>query len=94
VLSSIIASWVFSKISQSSGSLSIEGESINAHEFHYTKSDLDGDGFTAIKKSTGKERRCIIANDNVFAGYPHLHLWGNIDFAKNYIIICKNFSLL
>lgn len=47
-----------------------------------------------IIKSTGKERRCIIANDNVFAGYPHLHLWGNIDFAKNYIKKCTNFSLL
>lgn len=49
-------------------------ESINAHEFHYTKSDFDGDDFTAIKKSTGKERKCIIANDNVFAGCSHLHL--------------------
>lgn len=71
-----------------------KGESINAHEFHYTKSDFDGDGFTAFKKSTGKERRCIIVIDNVFAGYPRLHLWGNIDFAKNYIKTCKKFSLL
>lgn len=38
----------------------------------------------------------LVANDNVFAGYPHLHLhlWGNIDFAKNYIKKCTNFTLL
>lgn len=67
-----------------------KGESINAHEFHYTKSDFDGDDFTAIKKSTGKERFCIDAKDNFFAGYPHLHLWGNIDFAKGFIQKCAS----
>ena len=68
-----------------------KGESINAHEFHYTKSDFDGEDFTAIKKSTGKERGCIIADESIFAGFPHLHLWGNIDFAKGFIEKCLEY---
>lgn len=65
-----------------------KGNSINAHEFHYTKSDFDGEDFIAIKKSTGKERKSIIANENIFAGFPHLHLWGNIEFAKRFVKKC------
>lgn len=68
-----------------------KGESINAHEFHYSKSDNDGDDFTATKISSGKERQCIVAEDNIFAGYPHLHLWGNVEFAKNFINRCIEF---
>ena len=70
-----------------------KGESINAHEFHYSKSDNDGDAFTAIKISTGKERTCIYADDNIFAGYPHLHLWGNIEFAKSFINKCIEYRI-
>lgn len=68
-----------------------KGESINAHEFHYTKSDFDGEDFTAIKKSTGKERSCIISSQNIFAGFPHLHLWGNIEFAKRFVNACVKY---
>ncbi|NLY46880.1 MAG: cobyrinic acid a,c-diamide synthase, partial [Tissierella sp.] len=65
-----------------------KGDYINAHEFHYTKSDFDGEDFIAIKKSTGKERKCIMADENIFAGFPHLHLWGNIEFAKGFVERC------
>lgn len=70
-----------------------KGESINAHEFHYSKSDYDGDSVTATKISTGKERACIFASENIFAGYPHLHLWGNIDFAKTFVKKCIEYRL-
>jgi cobyrinic acid a,c-diamide synthase len=65
-----------------------KGESINAHEFHYAKSEDDGDAFTAIKKSSGRLRKSIFANESLYAGYPHLHLWGNINFAKAFIKKC------
>ena len=71
-----------------------KGDSINAHEFHYTKSDFDGEDFTAIKKSTGKERKCIIADKNVFAGFPHLHLWGKIEFAKEFMNACVHYRTI
>lgn len=65
-----------------------KGESIKGHEFHYTSSDFEGESFIATKISNGKKRACILAKENIFAGYPHLHLWGKVDFAKNFIIKC------
>jgi len=64
-----------------------KGESINAHEFHYSDSSDNGSDFTARKQS-GKEWSCVHTNENMFVGYPHLHFWGNIDFAKNFILRC------
>ena len=64
-----------------------KGESIRAHEFHYSDSDNSGNDFTA-KKENGVSWECIYADDTLFAGYPHIHFWGNIDFAKNFIQKC------
>jgi cobyrinic acid a,c-diamide synthase len=65
-----------------------KGETIKAHEFHYSDSDNNGNGFTA-KKDSGISWECIHTRDNLFAGYPHIHFWGNISFAKNFIKKCK-----
>lgn len=65
-----------------------KGESINAHEFHYSKSDVDGEGFIATRISTGKQRSCIVAEDHLFTGYPHIHLWGNVKFAERFVQKC------
>ncbi len=69
-----------------------KGESIKGHEFHYTRSDFEGESFTATKISTGKKRTCILAEDNIFAGFPHLNLWGNVNFAKNFVKKCIEYS--
>ena len=65
-----------------------KGGTIKCHEFHYSDTDDHGDGFTATNER-GKEWKCIIAKENIFAGYPHLHFWSNIDFARNFIRACK-----
>jgi cobyrinic acid a,c-diamide synthase len=65
-----------------------KGESIRGHEFHYSDSDNNGNSFTA-KKDSGKIWECIHTDNNIFAGYPHIHFWGNIDFAKSFILKCK-----
>jgi len=61
-----------------------KGEIINAHEFHYSDSDNNGEDFKAVKV-TGRQWDCIIANKNLFAGYPHINYWGNINFITNFI---------
>lgn len=62
------------------------GESIRCHEFHYSDTDCYGDSFTAAK---GKRTwQTIQADSHLFAGYPHLHLWGNISFAENFVKAC------
>ncbi len=63
-----------------------KGDSIRCHEFHYSDSNCYGDGFTAEK---GKRTwQTIQASETYFAGYPHLHLWGNIAFAENFVKAC------
>ena len=66
------------------------GQKINAHEFHYSDTNNNGLGFLAKKKQ--KVWSSIHSNQHLFAGYPHLHWWGNIDFAKNFIKACADFE--
>lgn len=61
-----------------------KGEEIKAHEFHYSDCDNNGDSFLATKV-TGKNWECIVSDKNLFAGYPHINFWSNIDFIKNFI---------
>ncbi|MGN0658073.1 MAG: cobyrinate a,c-diamide synthase [Emergencia sp.] len=67
------------------------GEEIRCHEFHYSDTDEHGDAFTASKAS-GKNWQTIKAEGNILAGYPHLHLYGNISFAENFVKKCDAFG--
>lgn len=69
-----------------------KGESINAHEFHYSDSTFNGDTFIAERPSGTSQWKCIHANDHLAAGYPHMHLWGNIAFAKSFIEECRKYK--
>lgn len=68
--------------------LSPSGGKINAHEFHYSDSTNNGTGYTAQKASGKGAWECAVVSDTLYAGYPHLHLYGNIEFAKNFIKAC------
>lgn len=68
------------------------GEKINAHEFHYSDSTANGSSFVAKKASSNAQWECINADDSLCAGYPHMHLWGNPNFAANFIRACKKNS--
>jgi cobyrinic acid a,c-diamide synthase len=72
--------------------LCYKGDQIHAHEFHYAKSDDNGNAFIAVKTSNGKENRCILSRGTVFGGYPHLHFWGNPRFAAGFLSKCRQFS--
>jgi cobyrinic acid a,c-diamide synthase len=63
------------------------GEKINAHFFHHSVSDSEGNCFKAVKRS-GASFSCVVAEANIFAGYQHLHFWGNSVFAENFINAC------
>lgn len=67
------------------------GESIHAHEFHYSDSDQNGTAFTAAKAGRQNSWPAAQANGTLYAGYPHLHLWGNIRFAENFIKACASY---
>ncbi len=66
-----------------------EGDSINMHEFHYYDSDNNGTAFEATKPYSSKKWDCIFATATLFAGYPHIHLYGNINFARRFVQKCS-----
>jgi len=68
------------------------GEQINGHEFHYSDSSNNGTGFLAQKASGKGEWSCANVSDTLYAGYPHIHLWGNVDFARNFIKACVAYA--
>lgn len=67
------------------------GESIGAHEFHYSDSSINGSAFVAMKASGNRSWPCIYAAGNVVAGYPHIHFWGNPAWARRFIESCRQY---
>lgn len=61
------------------------GEEIPAHEFHYWDSANTGDACTARKASGEYSWDCVIANETVFAGFPHLYFWGAPATARRFV---------
>lgn len=77
---------------QKNNLLANEGEQINAHEFHYSDSTSNGTDYIATKASGGKGWSCIHADETLFAGYPHIHFWGNPAFAEKFINGCLKYK--
>lgn len=70
--------------------LAAKGEKITAHEFHYWDSTNCGDAFTA-RKNNGKEWKCCIADDTMYAGFPHIYFYGNISAAERFVKKCAEY---
>ncbi len=68
------------------------GGKINGHEFHYSDSTNNGTGFTAAKASGRGSWECAQVSPTLYAGYPHIHLWGNPDFARSFVQHCYDFA--
>lgn len=77
---------------QKDGLLAKKGDKINAHEFHYSESNVNGSAFKAKKASGRGEWECVNMSDTLYAGYPHIHMFGNTNFAKNFIKACEKYS--
>ena len=75
---------------QSDNILCQKGDKIRAREFHYFDSDCCGNGFIAEKN--GKVWECVNTDKNLFAGFPHIHFYANIEFAKNFIKSCEEYK--
>jgi cobyrinic acid a,c-diamide synthase len=69
-----------------------QGDTINAHSFHYSQSNDEGNVFTATKLSSENSYPCIVAAKNIFAGYPHIHFFGNKKLAEGLIKTCFQYK--
>lgn len=68
------------------------GDRIQAHEFHYSDSTVNGNSFEVIKPLSTKIWDCMVASPSLVAGYPHIHFYSNIAFAKNFTKKCLDFK--
>lgn len=68
------------------------GGKINGHEFHYSDSTNNGSCFSAVKASGKGAWECAHTTETLYAGYPHIHLWGNPDFARSFVQHCCEYA--
>ena len=69
-----------------------KGESIRVHEFHYYDSENCGESFMAKKASNGLEYLCCHGSDSLYAGFPHIYLPANPNFAKSFVENAKKWK--
>lgn len=62
-----------------------KGESIRGHEFHYWHSDANGSDYWAEKPKRKTGWPCMIANDHMVAGFPHLYYPSNPAYARRFV---------
>ena len=72
------------------GMLCPEGGHIRCHEFHYSDTDCYGDAFLT-EGSRGRTFETGQMTETLYAGYPHLHLWGNPAFAEGFMKACCSY---
>ena len=72
---------------ESDGLLLRAGEQIRAHEFHYWDADDPGSALAA-RKVSGRSWRCAHVSDTLYAGYPHLYFYSNIDVPRRFVKTC------
>lgn len=63
------------------------GERLAAHEFHHWDCDEPGRDFQAVKPS-GKSWDCVYANARLYAGFPHLHFYSDLNAALRFYRAC------
>lgn len=63
------------------------GGEIPAHEFHHWDCTEPGDGFTAVR-ANGKQWRCAVTTDTLYAGFPHFHFYANLQFPERFYRKC------
>lgn len=63
------------------------GDSIRAHEFHHWDSQNCGSGFIA-QKSNQRWWEAVHIGPRLYAGYPHMHFYSNLNFAEHFYRTC------
>ena len=68
------------------------GDTITAHEFHYSHSTSEGDAFTAYKAGSSRSWSGGVASETLAASYLHLHFLGNPAWARRFVSSCRAYS--
>lgn len=73
-------------VSDTDNMLLKKGEVIKTYEFHRYKSTNPGEAF--MTKIDGKALYSILASDTLYAGFPHLHFYSNINMPERFMKAC------
>lgn len=73
-----------------------QGESAPSHEFHYWKSQQEGDACVAEKASGARQWPCVWTGgyQNLFAGFPHIYLPAKPEMGIRLASACLNYKKL
>ncbi|MGP1569353.1 MAG: cobyrinate a,c-diamide synthase [Eubacteriales bacterium] len=85
----------FGYIDMTAKTESIFGEAgieLKGHEFHYWDSTNNGNSFLAQKPLRKTAWECVVGNNHLYAGYPHLHFYSNISAVERFVKICQKYS--
>ena len=67
------------------------GHEIPAHEFHHWDCTENGSDFTATKRN-GRSWKAAVANEHLYAGFPHFHFMADPEMAVNFIRACIRYK--
>lgn len=67
------------------------GTALPVHEFHHWDATENGDLFLAKKAGRDQTWRCAAGGSTLYAGFPHLYLYGNVHAADEFVSACRNF---
>ncbi|MCM1314595.1 MAG: cobyrinate a,c-diamide synthase [Muribaculaceae bacterium] len=67
------------------------GGKIPAHEFHYWDTTNNGDSLTA-EKSDGRNWKCVVCTKNMYAGFPHIYFYSDIETAERFVKKCMEYG--
>ena len=65
------------------------GMEIRGHEFHYWDSEQCGKSFHAKKPVGKREWDCVNSSKSLYAGFPHLFFWSNLEAAYEFLKKCE-----
>lgn len=68
-----------------------KGDTIPAHEFHYTDSTENGTACIAQKAAGNRSWPCVQHYKQTVAGYPHMHFVGNPTIAARFLGACMSY---
>ncbi|MCI1999477.1 MAG: cobyrinate a,c-diamide synthase [Clostridia bacterium] len=68
------------------------GTVLRGHEFHYFDSSDNGNGFSAVKPISGKSWYCGHLSKYIYAGFPHLYFYSNIDAVYCFMKKCLEYK--
>lgn len=68
------------------------GTKVRGHEFHYWDSEDCGDSFHAEKPAGGREWDCVHGTRTLYAGFPHLFYYSNLQVPYRFLRACQEYQ--